>query len=426
MKTTQTILSNLILNEAYTRKVFPFLKREYFENATDQVLFDLIKDHLDKYNRIPTTQILGVELENKDKITEETFKEAKILLNLFSADNPQDLEWMVNTTEGWCKERAIYLALCESLDIVKSNKEKGIIPSILEKAISVSFDTDVGHDYLEDSTQRYDYYHHIEKRIPFDIEILNEITNNGIPEKSLSVIMGGVHVGKSLCMCSLAASNLLRGKNVLYITLEMSEEMTAERIDANLLDIPMEDLRMTDKVVYDRRITALKDSLPGKLIIKEFPTASANVNDFRHLLNELRLKKKFKPDVIYVDYLNICTSVRLKVSAGLYLYVKSIAEELRGLALETKLPIISATQLNRTGFESENPGMEHSSESFGLPGIVDFLAVIYVPEELKQLGGVLQVKQLKNRYSHKNKCEKFLLGVDYQKMRLIDCPQIDD
>lgn len=421
MRTQTTILSNLILNEDFTRKVLPYIKSEYFDNPAETLIFDKIKGHVDKYNRIPTTQILTVEME--EGVIEETHKEARTILNLISREAPQDLEWMTNTTEKWCRDRAIYNALNDSLAIWKSDKEKGSIPRILEDAIAVSFDSNVGHDYLEDSTQRYDYYHRVEKRIPFDLEILNEVTKGGVPDKSLSVILGGVHVGKTLCMCSLAASNLIKGKNVLYISMEMSEEMIAERIDANLLDISIETLRMVEKNIYDKRINMLKETLPGKLIIKEFPTAAANVNDFRHLLNELRLKRKFKPDIVYIDYLNICSSSRLRVSAGLYLYVKSIAEEIRGLAIEQNLPIFTASQLNRTGFESDDPGMIHASESFGLPAIADLLAVIYIPEELKAMGNVMQVKQLKNRFSNMMKQEKFLLGVDYQKMKLSDIPQ---
>lgn len=423
MRIEQTILTNLIYNEDYTRKVLPFLKTSYFEDQTEKVLFREIETFVEKYNGLPTKETLLIELNKKENIPEQVFKNINEYIDNISFEK-KDNNWLVENTEMFCQERAVYNAIMESIGIIEGNskdKNKGAIPKVLSDALSVSFDNNIGHDFINDSDARYEFYNLDEERIPFDIEYLNKITKGGLPNKTLNILLAGTGVGKTLAMCHFAAANLLDGKNVLYITLEMAEERIAERIDANLLNIPLDELKGFPKKIYDDKINRLKLKTSGKLIIKEFPTASVGSGHFRHLMNELSLKKNFKPDIVYIDYINLCTSSRLKHGSNVnsYTYIKAVAEELRGLAVEMNFPIISATQLNRTGFTNSDPGLEDTSESFALPATVDFMVALVSTEEMEALGQIM-VKQLKNRYNDPTAHRRFVVGVDRAKMRLFN------
>lgn len=419
----QTIIRNLLTNMDYVRKVVPFIKPEYFEGVY-QKLFDEVLKFSGRYNKLPTPEAFKIELDNAEGFTDEQYRHAvEILPELFKAELV-DETWLLTNTEKWCQDRALYNAVMESISIIDGKHKsltKNALPDILTKALGVTFDTNVGHDYLENVDERYEFYHTEEEKIPFDIELLNEITKGGLSLKSLNIILAGTGVGKSLAMCHIAAGALNLGKNVLYITMEMSEERIAERIDANLLDIPIDQIEHLSKQMFKEKVAGLKKKTNGRLIVKEYPTSSANSNHFRALLNELKLKKDFTPDIVFVDYLNICASSRMKMgnSVNSYTYIKAIAEELRGLAVEFKLPIVSATQTTRSGFGSSDPGLEDTSESFGLPATADLMLALVATEELDAQGQIM-VKQLKNRYNDPNKNKRFLVGIDRSKMRLYD------
>lgn len=425
MSLEQTILKNLVTNEEFSRKVLPFLKDEYFMDNTEKVVFQSIRDFTIKYNTVPTPESLDIIIDGITKgISDDDAAKAKEQVLTYVPDvTKPDMKWLCDQTEAFCQDKAIMNAMMNSLDIMKNKGgklDKGSIPKLLSDALAVTFDPNVGHDYTEDSDARFELYHKVDEKIPFDLEYFNKITQNGIPKKTLNIILAGVHVGKSLIMCHFASSYLNSGKNVLYISMEMAEEKIAERIDANLMNINLDDIITTTKEQYDRKIKAIKNKTNGKLIIKEYPNAGASVLHFKALLNELYLKKNFKPDVIFIDYLNICASSRYKPgSTGLYEYVKGIAEELRGLAVEYKVPVWSATQTNRTGFVSSDPGLESTSESFGLPATADFMFSVVSTEELEKLGQYM-ITQLKNRYSDVNKNKRFVVGVEKAKMRLHD------
>ena len=428
MQIETTILGNLLQNEEYTRKVLPFLKNDYFTSNAEKTIHETIGDFVTKYNSLPTKEALSIELQEV-KINEEEFKETMELLDDISKDTEEyaDLGWLLDSTEKFCQDKAIYNAVVESIGILdnqKSSQDKGLIPEILSDALSVSFDPHVGHDYLDDSDDRFEFYHRVEEKIPFDLEYFNKITKGGLPQKSLNICLAGTGVGKSLFMCHVASACLSQNQNVLYITLEMAEEKIAERIDANMLDIAVDDLHALSKDMYDRKIENLRKTTKGKLIVKEYPTASANVNHFRALLNELNLKRSFVPDIIFVDYLNICTSSRIRTGANVnsYTYIKSIAEELRGLAVENKIPIVSATQTTRSGYSNTDVGLEDTSESFGLPATADLMFAIISTEQMEELGQIM-VKQLKNRYNDPTVNRKFIVGIDRAKMRLFDVDQ---
>ena len=428
MRIETTILGNLLLNEEYTRKVLPFLKNDYFTSNAEKTIHETIGDFVTKYNSLPTKEALSIELQEV-KLNEEEFKETMELLDDISKDTEEyaDLGWLLDSTEKFCQDKAIYNAVVESIGILdnqKSSQDKGLIPEILSDALSVSFDPHVGHDYLDDSDDRFEFYHRVEEKIPFDLEYFNKITKGGLPQKSLNICLAGTGVGKSLFMCHVASACLSQNQNVLYITLEMAEEKIDERIDANMLDIAVDDLHALSKDMYDRKIENLRKTTKGKLIVKEYPTASANVNHFRALLNELNLKRSFVPDIIFVDYLNICTSSRIRTGANVnsYTYIKSIAEELRGLAVENKIPIVSATQTTRSGYSNTDVGLEDTSESFGLPATADLMFAIISTEQMDELGQIM-VKQLKNRYNDPTVNRKFIVGIDRAKMRLFDVDQ---
>jgi hypothetical protein len=420
------ILSNLLHNEGYGRKVIPFLRVRYFHDKSDRVIFETITSYVEQYNRFPNKVAIETEIENQAHFTNDEFVILKSRLSGLE-DKPADEEWLVTQTEKFCKDKAIFNAISDSIKILddKTGKQTpGEIPSLLEEALSVSFDTHIGHDFIDDASMRYDFYHRKEERIPFDLEYLNRITKGGLPKKTLNVILAGTGVGKSLFMCHCAASHLSIGKNVLYITMEMAEERIAERIDANLLNVPLDELVLLPRDVYEKKIAKITEKTIGKLIIKEYPTASVGSANFRHLLNELRLKKKFVPDIIYIDYLNICASSRLKQGANVnsYTYIKAIAEELRGLAVEFNVPIVSATQTTRSGFTNSDVGLEDTSESFGLPATVDFMAAMITTDELQQLNQIM-FKQLKNRYGDPTFMKRFVVGVDRPRMKLYDVEQ---
>tara|TARA_B100001093_G_scaffold12740_1_gene11842 strand:- start:2761 stop:4134 length:1374 start_codon:yes stop_codon:yes gene_type:complete len=422
MNIEQTILSNLVFNEKYCRKVIPFIKEEYFTSRGCAILFTEIHEYVSEYNSLPTKTALSIECDNRDDLSEENYKEIQNGISELNEEE-HDYDWLIHTTETWCQERAIYLSLMESIKIADgqdTKKEKGAIPQILSDALSVSFDSHIGHDYVLDAETRYDFYHKTEEKIPFDLEYLNKITKGGLPNKTLNIALAGTGVGKSLFMCHVAASALLRGKNVLYITLEMAEEKIAERIDANLLNVNIKDLATLPKVMFDNKINNLSKKTQGKLIIKEYPTASAHVGHFKALLQELSLKKSIKPDIVFVDYLNICASQRYKGSiVNSYTYVKAIAEELRGLAVESNVPIVSATQTTRSGFGSTDVDLTDTSESFGLPATADLMFALISTEELEGMNQIM-VKQLKNRYNDPTMNKRFCIGIDRAKMRLYD------
>ena len=426
MRVEQTILSSLIYDEGFTRKVLPFLKQEYFHDQTEKVLFACIERFIDKYNNLPTKETLLLEIEKQERIPEQVYSGVVTYINDIVYDK-KDPQWLVDNAEKFCQEKAVYNAIMESISIIDGNakeNDKGSIPTILADALGVTFDDSIGHDFLKDADERFEFYNKKEDRIPFDLEYFNKITKGGIPNKTLNVLLAGTGVGKTLAMCHMAAANLLDGKNVLYITLEMAEERIAERIDSNLLNIPLEEIEGFPKKIYDDKINRLRLKTSGKLIIKEYPTATVGSGHFRHLLNDLRQKKNFEPDILYVDYLNICTSTRLKYGANVnsYTYIKSIAEELRGLAVEKDIPIVSATQTTRSGFTNSDPGLEDTSESFALPATVDFMCALISTEEMEQLGQIM-VKQLKNRYNAPTLHKRFVVGVDRTKMRLFNAEQ---
>lgn len=420
----KTILRNLIKNETYCRKVLPFLKKEYFTSTDDNVLFQEIVRYVNKYNVLPNENEVKEEVLNLSNVKADVVKSCEEILDKIKADKTVDnLAWLIDTTEEFCKQKAIYLAMSESLEIMNGKKgvSVGSIPQKLMDAVSVSFDPNVGHDFLDQSDSRYAFMHKKEVKIPFDLDYMNRITDGGVSIKTLNIILAGTGVGKTLAMCHFAAANLAMGKNVLYITMEMAEERIAERIDANLLNVDLDTLKQIPKATYDAKIAALKAKTTGKLIIKEYPTAGAGATHFRALLNELYLKKSFRPDIIYIDYLNICCSSRLVQgnSVNSYTYIKAIAEELRGLAVEFSVPIWSATQTTRGGYNNSDVGLEDTSESFGLPATADFMVAFISTEDLEKLGQIM-VKQLKNRYSDISVNKRFILGVDRAKMRLFD------
>ena len=418
------ILHNLLKNETYARKVTPFLKREYFHDRSIRFVFETIHEFIQKYNNLPTKEALYIILDKNKTVTQDELKRiSNIVEDISTSKESCDIEWLVNETESFCKEKAVYNAIMESIQIIdgKTQQSHGSIPDILSKALAVSFDVHIGHDYIEDYEQRYEFYHTVEKKIPFDLDYFNQITNGGTPAKTLNIVMAGTGVGKSLFLCHHAANCLKQNSNVLYITCEMAEEKIAERIDANLLDITLDNLKELPKTIYEKRIQNLSAGVKGKLIIKEYPTATANVNHFRFLLDELWLKRKFKPDVIFIDYLNICASARLKNGNNInsYTYIKSIAEELRGLAVEYNVPIFSATQTTRSGYSNSDVGLEDTSESFGLPATADFMFALISTEELAEMNQIM-VKQLKNRYNDTAVNRKFILGINRAKMKVFD------
>ena len=420
------ILRNLLYNEEYLRKVIPFIKADYYEDSNQRIVFEEIDKFVQEYNQPATKEVLCIEVEKRQDINDTTFSEITKLIS-YLEDVPTDYEWLCDTTEKWCRDRAIYLALMESIALADGkdkDKDRGAIPSILSNALAVSFDTNIGHDYLIDYEQRYEAYHKKEDLIPFDLEYFNKITKGGLPNKTLNIALAGTGVGKSLFMCHVASSALLGGKNVLYITLEMAEEKIAERIDANLLNVPIQEITELPKVMFEDKVTKLANRTQGSLIIKEYPTASAHAGHFRSLLNELALKKSFRPDIIFIDYLNICASERYRAGSNVnsYTVVKAIAEELRGLACEANVPIVSATQTTRSGYGSSDVELTDTSESFGLPATADLMFALISTEDLEGLGQIM-VKQLKNRYNDPTIFKRFVVGIDRAKMRLYDCEQ---
>ena len=421
-----TILRNLVFNEEYSRKVIPFIQPDYFDQRSEKVVFQEIVHFIVKYGSAITTEALQIELENRTDLTESEVKEVREISSSLT-DFPVEKQWLLDTTEKWCRDRAIYLALMESINIADGNNEKknrDAIPSILSDALAVSFDNHIGHDYLNDYEARYESYHRKEDRIPFDLEYFNKITKGGLPNKTLNIALAGTGVGKSLFMCHMASACLLNGHNVLYVTMEMAEEKIAERIDANLLNVNIQDLTDLPKTTFENKVTKLSKKTQGTLIIKEYPTASAHSGHFKALLNELSLKKSFRPDIIFIDYLNICASSRYKtnLSVNSYSYIKAIAEELRGLAVEANVPIVSATQTTRSGYGNSDVELTDTSESFGLPATADLMFALISTEELEGLGQ-LMVKQLKNRYNDPTIYKRFIVGIDRAKMRLYDCEQ---
>ena len=424
-----TILKNLIFNEDYARKILPFIKSEYFTDNTEKILFEEVNEYINHYKNLPTYESLVINFTESKKLTEQQVRDSVEMLREINSekDERSDNAWLIDNTEKFCQDKAIYNAIMKSVRILDNkleNDSKGSIPKLLSDALGVSFDSSVGHDYIDDADNRFDFYHKHETKIPFDLDIFNKITKGGLPQKTLNIALAGTGVGKSLFMCHVAGSCLSQGLNVLYITMEMAEERIAERIDANLLNIDISDLHAISKQDYDRKFSALKVNTQGKLIIKEYPTAAASALHFRSLLNELQLKKSFKPDIIFIDYLNICASARIKAGANVnsYSYIKAIAEELRGLAVEFSVPIVSATQTTRSGFTSSDPGLEDTSESFGLPATADFMFALISTEELQQLNQ-LMIKQLKNRYNDPNTFKRFVIGIDRAKMKLYDVEQ---
>ena len=420
------ILRNLLHNEEYLRKVVPFLKSEYFEDEKQKIVYQEIASFVEEYNELTTKEVLCIEIEKRKDITDSMFKDITSLIDELD-NSPADLQWLLDTTEKWCRDRAIYLALIESISLADGKddtKGRDAIPSILSDALAVSFDNHVGHDYLIDYEERYESYHRKEDKIPFDLEFFDKVTKGGLPNKTLNIALAGTGVGKSLFMCHFASSVLLQGKNVLYITMEMAEEKIAERIDANLLNINMQDITDLPKQMFESKVNDISKKTQGTLIIKEYPTAAAHSGHFKGLLNELALKKSFRPDIIFIDYLNICASSRYRAASNVnsYSYIKAIAEELRGLAVEANLPIVSATQTTRSGFASSDVDLTDTSESFGLPATADLMFALISTEELETLNQIL-VKQLKNRYNDPTIHKRFVVGIDRAKMRLYDCEQ---
>ena len=421
-----TILKNLIHNETYTRQVIPFIEPDYFEERSDRIVFEEVAKFLNEYDKTPTKEVLHIEVEKRVDVTEDEYKTIEQLISALDTEVSES-KWLLDTTEEWCKQRAIYLALIKSIQIADGqdeHKKPEAIPAILSDALAVGLDLHVCHYYIYDSEDRYAYYHRVENKIPFDLEYFNKITSGGISDKTLNIALAGTGVGKSLFMCHVASSCLVQGKNVLYITLEMAEEKIAERIDANLLDTNIKDIAELPEKIFNKKITNLSKKTEGKLIVKEYPTASAHCGHFKSLLQELKLKKSFSPDIIFIDYLNICASSRYRsaVNVNSYSYVKAIAEELRGLAVEFSLPIVSATQTTRSGFASSDPNLTDTSESFGLPATADLMFALISTEELEGLNQIM-VKQLKNRYNDPTINKRFVVGIDRAKMRLYDVEQ---
>ena len=420
------ILRNLLYNEEYVRKVLPFIKSEYFEDYNQKVVFEEILNFVEKYNKTLTQEVLCIETEKRQDINDSSFQEITKLISSLQ-NTPSEFNWLIDTTEKWCRDRAIYLALMESIQLADGKDEakgRDAIPDILSDALAVSFDSNVGHDYLNDYEERYESYHRKEDKIPFDLEYFDKITKGGLPNKTLNIALAGTGVGKSLFMCHVASSVLLQGKNVLYITLEMAEEKIAERIDANLLNVNIQDITDLPKTMFDDKVTNLAQKTQGTLIIKEYPTASAHSGHFKALLQELALKKSFRPDIIFIDYLNICSSSRYKAGSNVnsYSFIKAIAEELRGLAVEANLPIVSATQTTRSGYGSSDVELTDTSESFGLPATADLMFALISTEDLEPLNQIM-IKQLKNRYNDPTVNKRFVIGIDRAKMRLYDCEQ---
>ena len=425
----QTILRNLLTNDSYMRKVAPFLSPEYFEGVY-KGLFKEFTSYIAKFNSLPTKEAFKIEVDSADRLTDDQYRVAmEILPDIFQYAH-EDISWLVDRTEKWCQDRAVFNAVMESITIIDGNHQslsRNAIPDVLSKALSVTFDTNIGHDYLESVDERYDFYTQTEERLPFDLDYFNRITKGGLPNKTLNIALAGTGVGKSLFMCHCAGAALSQGKNVLYITMEMAEERIAERIDANLLNVPIDQLEHLSKDMFTNRVKGIADKTNGKLIIKEYPTGQAHANHFRALLNELKLKKQFIPDMIFIDYLNICASARMKGMGGAinsYTYIKSIAEELRGLAVEFDVPIVSATQTTRSGYSNDDLGLEDTSESFGLPATADLMFALISNDELSASGQIL-VKQLKNRYNDPGANQRFVVGIDRSKMRLFDVNQND-
>ena len=425
----KTILRSLLNNEDYLRKVIPFLKPNYFEGPL-KIIFRQIGAFVDKHNTLPTLEAFRIDLEQNDKLSDDMFTEISAMLPEIFSEPDIDQDFLLENTEKWCQERALHIAVMESINILDGKNEKmtkNAIPEILSEALGVGFDVNIGHDYIENAEERYEFYNRVEEKLPFDLDNFNKITKGGLPDKTLNIALAGTGVGKSLFMCHVAASALLQGKNVLYITMEMAEERIAERIDANLLDIPIDQLDKLPKTMFAEKIEALSKKTVGKLIVKEYPTGSAHVGHFRALLKELKLKRSFIPDIIFIDYLNICASSRMKSMGGAinsYTYVKAIAEELRGLAVEFAVPLVSATQTTRSGYGNSDPGLEDTSESFGLPATADLMFALISNEELEQSGQIM-VKQLKNRYNDPGKYKRFVIGIDRSKMRLYDAAPQD-
>ena len=420
------ILSNLIFNKEYISKVIPFIKSNYFEDLPKKVIFEEIVTFIQEYDKEISKEIVLIELQNRNDLTEETYKQCVHIIDCLE-EVSSEMQWLIDTTEKWCKERAIYLALMEAIQIADGNDEnktRDAIPSILQDALSVGFDSHVGHDYLDDYQERYEFYRKKEDRVEFDLEYFNKITKGGLPNKTLNIALAGTGVGKSLFMCHVASSVLLQGRNVLYITMEMAEERIAERIDANLLNINIKDISEVPKAIFDSKLTHIAEKTQGTLIIKEYPTASAHSGHFKALLNELQLKKSFRPDIIFIDYLNICASERYRAGSNVnsYSYIKAIAEELRGLACEANVPIVSATQTTRSGFGSSDVELTDTSESFGLPATADLMFALISTDELEELGQIM-VKQLKNRYNDPTMFKRFVVGIDRAKMRIFDVDQ---
>ena len=422
----RTTLSNLVYNEPYARKVLPFIKPEYFSDRHERVVFEEINLFMEKYGNQPTKEALSIELDNRKDLNEDEFKSVQQIVETLS--NAQvDMQWLVDTTEKFCKDKAVYNAILNGIQIIEGKDKQHTaeaIPSILSEALAVAFDQNVGHDYVENGEERYEFYHKKEEKLEFDLDYFNKITKGGLPQKTLNIALAGTGVGKSLFMCHMAASTLMQGKNVLYITLEMAEERIAERIDANLMNITMDDLHELPKKMFTDRLSKIQTKTNGKLIIKEYPTASAHTGHFRSLIKELALKKSFNPDIIFIDYLNICASSRFKGNAnvGSYFYIKAIAEELRGLAVEHNVPIMSATQTTRGGYANSDIGLEDTSESFGLPATADLMFALISTEDLESLNQ-LMVKQLKNRYNDPGLNKRFVVGIDRARMKLYDCEQ---
>ena len=418
----ETILRNLIYDEEFYRKVVPFIKPDYFIEYSERCIFEEIQEFSTKYDKVPTKEVLSINLQNRNDLTDETYQQCLTSIKSYT-DEWVDKEWAVDATEKWCQDRAIYLALMQSIKIADggdSKLDKGAIPSILQDALAVSFDEHIGHDYIEQSSDRYEFYHRKEEKIPFDLEKFNFITKGGLPNKTLNVALAGTGVGKSLFMCHMASACLTEGRNVLYVTCEMAEEKIAERIDANLLNCNIRDIAELPEVLFKSKVNEIARKTQGKLIIKEYPTASAHVGHFKSLLSDLSLKKDFRPDIIFIDYLNICASARYKGAiVNSYTYVKAIAEELRGLACEHNVPIVSATQTTRSGYGNSDPDLTDTSESFGLPATADLMFALISTEELESQGRIM-VKQLKNRYNDLTSNKKFMVGIDRSKMRLYD------
>lgn len=425
----KTILRSLLTNEEYLRKVVPFLKPNYFEGSL-KVIFKQVAAFVDKHNTLPTLEAFRIDLEQNEKISDDMFTEVSAMLPEIFSPVDIDQDFLLEKTENWCQERALHIAIMESINILDGKSEtmtKNAIPEILSEALGVGFDNNIGHDYIDNAEDRYDFYNRVEEKLPFDIENFNKITKGGLPDKTLNIALAGTGVGKSLFMCHVGANALLQGKNVLYITMEMAEERIAERIDANLLDIPIDQLDKLPKTMFTEKVNTLAKKTVGKLIVKEYPTGAAHVGHFRALMKELKLKRSFVPDIVFIDYLNICASSRMKSMGGAinsYTYIKAIAEELRGLAVEFEVPIVSATQTTRSGYTNSDPGLEDTSESFGLPATADLMFALVSNEELEQSGQIM-VKQLKNRYNDPNKYKRFVVGIDRSKMRLYDVDPVD-